>query len=61
MNRTENFSLLDFQLLAIEQKDQHEVFVEKHDFRNSQRQQARAALQPKDIGWSPSEGTRERN
>jgi len=47
-------------LLAIEQKDQHEVFVEKHDFRNSQRQQARAALQPKDIGWSPSEGIRTR-
>lgn len=45
----------NFQLLAIEQKDQYEHFVPKHDFKSLYRQQARAASQPKDIGWSPNE------
>lgn len=46
---------IGFQLLAIEPNDQHEQFIEVHDFRNASRQ-SRAALQPTDIGWNPMEG-----
>ena len=50
----------DFLLFAIETVDNTEQFVEIYDFRNTPNQNAVlrwSALQPKDVAWSPSDGS----
>lgn len=42
-------------MIAIDQTDKTEKFIELHDFRNAPRQ-TRSALQPTDIGWNPNDG-----